>query len=395
MKSEAMQSEPIYLNQAGTSWPKPASVLSAMESTMLSSVSSWTEAFESAHHDVCEFFSIQDSSRLLLTPGCTSALSLAISDFPWSEGDRIAHSGWEHHALHRQIGVLQRQGVTAVQIPPGNNSTFDLDFLEDKLRRTPIRMVAITEFCNVTGDRLPIDQIAWLAHQHDARVLVDGAQAVGWQDQNLTSSPFDIYCFGSHKQLHSGWGVGGLYVAANVTLNSPAASCSTANRGSGTIRHGPSPCGEMPGYCDGGSVDRATLAGLKAAVKWLRSANQVDRFHRTKQFAGKIRNAISLLPDVRLYGQMDDSGLPTIAFNLGDVPSIQVAQTLAEFGLMVAGGQQCAPLAHQTLATFDQGVVRISLGAMTEQDEIDDAIARLAEATPTLKDNVAAFSRGR
>lgn len=354
---------------------------------MRQSVSFWADEFESAHHEMCEFFSIQTSSRLLLTPGCTSALSLAVSDFPWSSGDRIAHSGWEHHALHRQIVMLERRGIEALQIPPSSDSTFDLDFLENELRRTPIKLVAVSEFCNVTGDRLPIEQIAALAHQHGARILVDGAQAAGWQNLDLASSPFDIYCFGSHKQMHSGWGVGGLYVAADVVLQSPAATCSIPARGTPNSS-GPPICGEMPGYCDAGSVDRTTLAGLKPAVKWLRSTEQANRLARTTDFAQEIRDAISMLPNVRFYGRSEGSRLPTIAFNLGDLPSIQVAQILRDAGLIVAGGQQCAPLAHQTLGTFEQGVVRISLGAMTARDDINGTVARLAKATPALKEVV-------
>jgi selenocysteine lyase/cysteine desulfurase len=67
MKSE----QPIYLNHAGTSWPKPPPVLEAAHSVLYSDPTNWRQLFDAAHHKVADFFRV-DAARLLLTPRCTS-----------------------------------------------------------------------------------------------------------------------------------------------------------------------------------------------------------------------------------------------------------------------------------------------------------------------------------
>ena len=60
----------------------------------------------------------------------------------------------------------------------------------------------------------------------------------------------------------------------------------------------------------------------------------------------------------------------------------RVADDLAQdFGIATRAGAHCAPLMHEALGTVDCGVVRMSLCAMTTDEEIDgaiDAVERLA-----------------
>ncbi|MFK7737457.1 MAG: hypothetical protein AB8B50_15590, partial [Pirellulaceae bacterium] len=68
--------KPIYLNHAGTSWPKPAEVQQAASEAFGTCASQWEAQFHADHERVAHFFGIASPSRLLLTPGCTSALSV-------------------------------------------------------------------------------------------------------------------------------------------------------------------------------------------------------------------------------------------------------------------------------------------------------------------------------
>lgn len=72
-----------YLNQAGTSWPKPSPVREAVSGALSLPVEAWAESFERQHRDVARAFGVRNPDRLLLTPGATSALSVAILDHDW------------------------------------------------------------------------------------------------------------------------------------------------------------------------------------------------------------------------------------------------------------------------------------------------------------------------
>ena len=82
----------VYLNQAGTSWPKPAPVQAAVAEALSAPPETWADRLELQHAEVSRAFGVSDPDRLLLTPGATSALAAAISDHPWESGDRVVVS---------------------------------------------------------------------------------------------------------------------------------------------------------------------------------------------------------------------------------------------------------------------------------------------------------------
>ena len=106
-----MVEQEIYLNHAGTSWPKPQVVSEAVATAMAGSASAWGERFEQAHRSIAEFFGISDPEQLLLTPGCTSSLAVGIGDMDLAGRSRVLTSVWEHHAMHRPLLKLQPNGA--------------------------------------------------------------------------------------------------------------------------------------------------------------------------------------------------------------------------------------------------------------------------------------------
>lgn len=373
MTRQVASSSPVYMNHAGTTWPKPHAVQAAVSEATAASPSSWADQFEHDHRRISKFFGVDDKSRILLTPGCTSALSLAIADLPWSAGDRVITSGFEHHALQRPLMKLSQTGVQLCVIPPSTQSVLDLEKLEQELARGNVRLVAISHVSNVTGDIFPIEEIRQLAHQHGALLLIDGAQAAGLIDIDLPNSGIDLFCFGGHKAMHGIWGIGGLFVAPHVEMDTPAATCEidVSKRGE---------CGSMPGYCDGGSVDRIALRSLSVAIDWLEDPGRQDRLKTIRQQIEILRTAVQSIPGVIEYGHNSvQERIGTIAFNVSDLPSSTVARELDRRGVVVAYGLQCAPHAHQVLGTDPNGVIRLSIGATTTNEEVSQAAQILPE----------------
>jgi cysteine desulfurase/selenocysteine lyase len=362
-----------YLNHAGTSWPKPAPVRRAVAEALDSSPSDWSASFERAHRTVTRFLGIPDPGRLLLTPGCTSALALAIGAVPWEAGDRVVVSHLEHHALYGPVQRLRERGVEGVVVPRGESTPLDLDALRDALRGGRVRLVAMTAACNVTGECLPIEEIVAAAHEHGALCLIDGAQAVGWLPLDLAALEVDLFAFAGHKGLQAPWGIGGLVVAPNVSLATVSAACELPRDG------GAPACAPMPGYCDGGSVDRAALAGLAAGIEWLEHPDRADRLMRARALVDTVARELEACPAIRLHGAASGERLPTLALTLEGRPSGDVAADLARRGITVGSGLQCAPLAHEALGTSSTGAVRISVGPATGEGEVEGLLAAFRE----------------
>ncbi len=374
-----IKSHLVYLNHAGTSWPKPPVVREAVRGLWDCSPNEWAEEFEKAHRDVADFFHIPHTNQLLFTPACTTALSIAVFDHFWNPGDRVLTSGYEHHALHRPLVKLVDQGVDVEIIPSLPHEPIILEALEEMLRDGNVKMVAISAASNVTGELLPIEAVVELTHEHEALVLVDAAQIAGWWDLDLPKLGADLVAFAGHKGTQGPWGIGGLYFSSELKMNSPAAVCEiTYDKDTGK----PTPISVGPGWCDGGSVDRPALAGLAAGTRWLSQPEQVDRFEVARQKSQVLYDAISALPNVTIYSPSEmTERMPTVAFNIQSKDSILVASALREQGIHVAGGMQCAPLAHKTLETAPEGVVRVSVGPQNTDADIAiaiDAIGKLA-----------------
>lgn len=352
-------------------------MLQAVREAWDSDPGDWGTQFETAHRAVADFFHIPDVRQLLLTPACTTSLSIAVFDHFWNAGDRILTSGFEHHALHRPLVKLVDQGVDLEIIPHLPHEPLVLQALEDLLRDGGVKMVAITAASNVTGQLLPYEEVIQLAKQHEAKVLIDAAQIAGWWDLDLPKLGADLVAFAGHKGTQGPWGIGGLYVSPDLEMNSPAAVCEIAyDKHSGRAK----PTSVGPGWCDAGSIDRPALAGLAAGTEWLCRPEQADRLPRARALADQFREGIRELANVEWYGsdELLDS-MPTVAFNFKNQPAVLVAQKMHERGVHVSGGMQCAPLTHKTLDTAPEGVVRISFGPSSREADVEAAVACLME----------------
>jgi len=370
----------IYLNQAGTSWPKPAVVRAAVQDTFDASPADWADHLAAQHLEVCRAFGVGDPQRLLLTPGATSALAVAIADHMWMPGDRIVLSSWEHHALHRPAQQLERQGVEVVVVPPGDGGPLALDALDGVLRAGRVRLVAMTAACNITGECLPIEDIVAMARRHGALSLIDAAQSAGWKELDVQSLDPDLLVVTGHKGVHAPWGIGALYVRRTVTMASPRATCDRPTGPPGEA----AACAPLPGACDVGSLDRPALAGLVAALRWLQDPARRDRLTTAQRQAATLAEALRDLPGVRLVRPGPAaSRLPTVAFTVAGHSPTSVQALLRQRSIHVGAGQLCAPLAHETLGTIPDGVVRCSFGPSNDDTHAESAALALREILQT------------
>jgi len=368
----------LYLNHAGTSWPKPLAVAEAIRDAMSAAPASWPKRFHEAHHAIAEYFGVSQAKQIVLTPGCTSALAVGIGDALISKGKRMLTSRWEHHALHRPLLKRAASGIHLDYVPPKScdltekiPAPIELDWMEGELRKGDVGLVAITAACNVTGELLPFDDIIDLAHRFDCLVMIDAAQVVGWIDLDFPKLGADMVAFGGHKGLQGPWGVGGLYVSEQARLECTTATCELPGSNSADIKKF-----LRPGYCDAGSVDQLALAGLHAAVQLRVHEDTDENLGKARGQILQIRQAIKSVEGMEVFGG-SENGMPTVAFRVPGISSVEMASYFAEQHLLVGSGFQCAPLAHETLGTQATGLVRISVGIGQPDDEIGEAIERI------------------
>jgi selenocysteine lyase/cysteine desulfurase len=371
----------IYLNNAGTSCPRPPEVGAAVWRVQHADPREWPGLLNEAHTEIASFFGILNPDRLLLTPGCTAGLAVALADLPWKGGDRVLTSHLEHHALVRPIHALVRdRGVHHILAPYRPGSPIDLDFVEARLREGGVRLVAVCAASNVTGELLPVSELVALAHAHGALCLVDAAQTAGTLPIDAPALDVDILVFAGHKGPLGPQGIGGLYLAPSVELASPAASCDLRARTAEA-------CSTFPSYCDVGSVNLAGAAGLAAGLRFL-----------GERGLGAVRAQLEIITQRFLTGLQDIAGLQaygdgpiqkrtaTVSLTLSGRSAEDLERRLVrDYGIVARAGYHCAPLAHEAIGTSREGTLRISFGAFSREDDADAALDALSRLVRTLR----------
>lgn len=358
----------IYANSAGTSWPKPAPVTSAVADALDAPPSAYPEILAGAHAAIADAFGIDSPERLVITPGCTGALAAGISNLPWIEGDRVLTSSLEHAGIAHPVAKLSSErGVEHEAIAYHPADGIDLDALEDSLRSRPARLVAVSYATNTTGHVLPVKDIVRLAQENGALCLIDAAQAAGVVQHSVGDLGCDLWAFAGHKGPQGPQGVGGLWAAPHVEFAVDAASCTL---------DGTAPS-SMPGYCELGGANIAGAAGVAAGLRWLA---ETGLGKRGVELGRRFREGAAAIEGIEvLGGEARENGLATALIPHG-TPIDACEQHLAAAGVLVRAGHHCAEAATRTLGTTD-GCVRVSFGPTSTEDDVDrtlDAVRQLA-----------------
>ena len=172
-----------------------------------------TFAYERARGRVSQFINARESSEVVFVRGTTEALNLVAHSYGRSQlgpDDEVIVSQLEHHSNIVPWQLLcEEKGAHLRVVPISETGEFLFDEYE-KLLSERTRIVAVAHASNALGTILPVKEIAALAHQHGAVVVVDGAQGAPHLPVDVQDLDCDFYAFSGHK-LFGPTGIGVLY----------------------------------------------------------------------------------------------------------------------------------------------------------------------------------------
>lgn len=84
-----------------------------------------------------------------------------------------------------------------------------------------------------------------------------------------------------------------------------------------------------------------------------------------------------------IYGSVqEESHAPVVSLNIKGKTSAEVSFILdRDYDIATRPGLHCAPMAHKTIGTLDQGTVRFSFGYFNTINEVDKAVEALKSIT--------------
>jgi cysteine desulfurase/selenocysteine lyase len=333
-----------------------------------------TTRMEEVRQQAATFLHAGSAEEIVFVRGTTEGINLVANSWGASNvgaGDNIIISQMEHHANIVPWQMLcARIGAELRVIPLTPDGTLQPDALQGLLdERT--RLVAITQVSNVLGTQNPLLEMIALAHQHGAKVLVDGAQAVMHHPVDVQQLDCDFYVFSGHK-LYGPTGIGVLYAKEAILQEMPpweggGSMIATVSLTEGTT------WAKAPWRFEAGTPNTGGIIGLGAALTYVSALGLETIAEYEQTLMHYALGELTSVPDLTLYGPDDRLGV--IAFNLGKHHAFDVGSFLDNYGIAIRTGHHCAmPL----MAFYGvPAMCRASLAMYNTYEEVDRLVAGL------------------
>ena len=379
----------IYLDNAATSGRKPDAVFEAVLDAMKNCSGNPGRSghkislaagniVEDARIKCSRLFGGPDSSRMVFCSNATDALNLAIQGIV-TEGSHVITTSMEHNSVARPLEALRTgKNVSVTKVKTDINTGADVDkiasFISDNTS-----LVVINHVSNVTGTVSDIAAIGKICREKGVPFLVDASQSAGIFDINVETMCIDMLAFPGHKSLLGPQGTGGLYIGPGIQLET------LKQGGTGSKSELLTMPDMMPDRYESGTLNVPGIAGLGAGVGYILETGIDAIAEKEKALTDQLFDGLSAIPNVRVLA-------PGTGYDRGTAISIAIDGTEPQeigllmdqaFDIAVRAGLHCAPDAHSTLGTIDDGgTIRISPGYGNTEDDIEkciDAVSQLAE----------------
>ena len=300
------------------------------------------QAYESARRSVARFLNARSADEVIFTSGATAALNLVACAFgaTLQAGDRVLISVAEHHSNFVPWQMLRdRAGIAVDLIPVKATGELNLELLP-QLVTDRTRLIAVTQCSNVTGAWTDVAAIVAAARAVDARVLLDGAQAVQHGPQDVQGLGVDFYAFSGHKAFAPN-GIGVLWGRAGVLASMPPFL-----GGGGMIDEvtaEKSTWAAPPRRFEAGTPPIAQAVGLAAALDWMMALGWATIHAREARLCEQMIEGLLRIPGLRLLGPVGSARrAPIVSFDIAGLHPHDVCQVLDHHGLALRGGHHCA-----------------------------------------------------
>jgi len=284
----------------------------------------------------------------------------------------------EHNSVLRPLHALREKlGIDVTYVPADGRGLIDPDDIRRAIR-PDTKLIAVVHGSNVCGSLQDIAAVSIIARDHGILYLVDAAQSVGHVPIDLAKIHVDLLAFPGHKALLGPLGTGALYIRPGLEHRLQP----LREGGTGSKSEIPAQPEFLPDRFESGSHNALGIAGLCEGVGYILEQG-IDSLRRhERQLCIAFLDNTAGVDGLTVYGPTDPNqrvGVFSVAID-GFEPAELSAVLEQQFGLLTRPGLHCAPFAHQSIGTFDQGgTCRFSTGPFTTLADIKVATAALQQ----------------
>lgn len=378
----------IYLDNGATSFPKPRDMIMAMEECIKEycgnpgrsghymSMRTGEEVYH-ARRKVSSLFNIKKPEQLIFTKNTTESLNLAMRGF-LKKGDHVITTSMEHNSVLRPLKALEKVGVEHTIINGDTKGRVNPKDIEKSI--TPqTKLIVITAASNVTGTKMPLQQIGKIARQKGICFMVDGAQGAGNMNLDVESLCIDMLAVPGHKGMLGPLGTGALYIREGIQLEPLLAG------GTGTESKKRTQPKNFPEGFEAGTINAPAIIGLGSSAEYVAKIGVEVIARYEEELIGWLDEELKNMKGITLYGPECNEKTGISLINIDGFGAEEVTEELSKhYGIAVRGGFHCAGLAHKTIGTWNEGAVRISIGPFNTKKEM----RALIEALNKIRKNI-------
>lgn len=340
-----------------------------------------TDAYEGARDKVTKFINAASRQEIVFTRNATEAINLIA--YSWGlnnlePGDEIILSVMEHHSniIPWQL-IAQKTGAVLKYVELTPEETFDLEQFK-KLLCDKTKLVSIVHVSNTLGCINPVKEICQLAHQQQAKVLIDACQSVPHMSVDVQEIDCDWLVASGHKMC-APTGIGFLYGKLENLEVMPPFMGGGEMIADVFLDH--STYAELPAKFEAGTPAIAEAIALGAAIDYLSEIGMDKIYAYESELTGYLFEQLAKIPELKIYGPLPDEkgrGRAALAsFTTGEVHPNDLSTLLDNEGVAIRSGHHCTQPLHRILDA--PGTARASLSFYNTREEIDIFIKALKE----------------
>ena len=387
MLKKSMHSCPlIYLDSAATA-QKPQIVIDTIQDfytnhygtvhrAIYELVSHSTSHYHQVREKVKNFLHANKTEEIIFTRGTTESINLVAYSFGKAfvkPGDEILISEMEHHSNIVPWQILCEDRKAHLKVIPINENGEILLEEYAKMLNPKTKLVSIAHVSNTLGTVNPIKEMARMAHEAGAKILVDGAQSAPHMTIDVQDLDVDFFVFSGHK-LFGPTGIGILYGKSDLLKAMPP------YQGGGdmieTVTFEKTTYNALPLKFEAGTPMIAEVMGLGAAIDYV-TAIGLDNIHAyEKELLNYANSRLQQIHGLRIIGNAKEKG-SLISFVVEGSHPLDIGTLLDLRGIAIRTGHHCAQpvMRHYGLPA----TARASFAFYNTKEEIDQFVDALKE----------------
>lgn len=379
-----------YFDNAATTYPKPECVYSFMDEFYRNhggsagrgnyALANSAKGVVEETRDLLKELLHCPAKQVIFTPTATIALNMIIQGVILMGVRNFYISPFEHNAVTRTLHCFEQSGQISVTVLSVSDSLqYDFPRIRYQFEGLKPDLIIISHASNVIGLVSPVEEIFSLGKTYGAVTLVDMAQTAGLVDLDVGLETVDFAVFAGHKTLMGPTGISGFIMNPDFELPPVLFG------GTGYDSANQQMPDSMPERYEMGTLNIAGVAGLNAALKWIKSQSVSELFREEAKRRRRLIELLNAYDFIKIIGNIEGRKyVGIVSVLITGISSDSAGSIFAEREISVRTGLQCAPKAHQFLGTYPAGTIRFSVNSLTDdrdfkalRDALDDIAVNL------------------